>query len=141
MIHKNKDWSNFWVLCRTTCRIVQIDLKSNFFHITWTNISLFVMRSKKLDRFTTVAQFFKQKQTWASRQVCRPGAEQADKFVGLVWISVWPAAALAAACCVSVSAAWAAGLPDFSATTYQNGKNIPNNLEIYQMSIKYGKWL
>jgi hypothetical protein len=37
----------------------------------------------------TLARFFKQKWTGASRQVCRPGAEQADKFVGLVRISVW----------------------------------------------------
>jgi hypothetical protein len=37
----------------------------------------------------TVARFSKHKMTWASRQVCQPGAEQANKFVGLVWISVW----------------------------------------------------
>jgi hypothetical protein len=28
-----------------------------------------------------IAQFFKQKSSRASRQVCRPGAEQADKFM------------------------------------------------------------
>jgi hypothetical protein len=28
-----------------------------------------------------IAQFFKQKSSRASQQVCRPGAEQADKFV------------------------------------------------------------
>jgi hypothetical protein len=28
-----------------------------------------------------IAQFFKQKSSRASRQVCRPGAEQADKFI------------------------------------------------------------
>jgi hypothetical protein len=29
----------------------------------------------------TIAQFFKQKSSCASRQVCRPGAEQAHKFM------------------------------------------------------------
>jgi hypothetical protein len=28
-----------------------------------------------------VAQFFKQKSSWASQQVCWPSAEQADKFM------------------------------------------------------------
>jgi hypothetical protein len=28
----------------------------------------------------------------------------------------------------------------FLSTTYQNGKNIPNNHEIYQMATKYTKW-
>jgi hypothetical protein len=30
---------------------------------------------------TTLAQFFKQKSSRANQQVCRPGAEQADKFM------------------------------------------------------------
>jgi hypothetical protein len=29
----------------------------------------------------TIAQFFKQKSSWASQEVCRPGAEPADKFI------------------------------------------------------------
>jgi hypothetical protein len=36
-----------------------------------------------------IAQFFCHNSSPASRQVCRPGAEQADKLVGLVGISVW----------------------------------------------------
>jgi hypothetical protein len=36
-----------------------------------------------------LAQFLKHKLTWASWQVCQPGADQAENFVGLVWISVW----------------------------------------------------
>jgi hypothetical protein len=41
----------------------------------------------------------------------------------------------------------AAGLPDIFATAYQNGKNIPNDLKIYQighkiyqLAIKYTNW-
>jgi hypothetical protein len=30
-------------------------------------------------------------------------------------------------------------LPDILGTTYQNGKNIPNNHKIYQMTTKYTK--
>jgi hypothetical protein len=33
------------------------------------------------------------------------------------------------------------GCQIFIAAAYQNGKNIPNNQEIYQMSIIYGKWM
>jgi hypothetical protein len=29
----------------------------------------------------SIAEFFKQKSSQANRQVCRPGAEQADKFM------------------------------------------------------------
>jgi hypothetical protein len=32
------------------------------------------------------------------------------------------------------------GLPDFFGTTYQNGKNIPNNHKIFQMALEYIKW-
>jgi hypothetical protein len=41
----------------------------------------------------TLAQFFKQKSSWASRQVCQPGAEQADKFMLYFTKQVcWPSA-------------------------------------------------
>jgi hypothetical protein len=33
------------------------------------------------------------------------------------------------------------GLPDFIGTTYQNGKDIPNDRKIYQMAIKFNKQL
>jgi cytochrome c len=32
-------------------------------------------------------------------------------------------------------------LPDFLGTTKQNGKIIPNDHKIYQMAIKYTKWM
>jgi hypothetical protein len=41
----------------------------------------------------SLAQFFKQKSSWASQQVCRPGAEQADKFMFYFTKQVcWPSA-------------------------------------------------
>jgi hypothetical protein len=39
------------------------------------------MKTGKRVLFLTVAQFFKQKSSRASQQVCWPGAEQADKFM------------------------------------------------------------
>jgi hypothetical protein len=46
--------------------------------------AIYFIKSGKYGPNVIIAQFFSRKQTRASRQVCWPGAEQANKLVGLL---------------------------------------------------------